>query len=61
MSFRKPGVYFGQCSELCGVRHAYMPIEVHAVSKEEFEAWVKQAQAEYGVPQTAPTKLAAAQ
>ena len=36
----KPGVYFGQCSELCGKGHAYMPIEVHAVSKEEFADWV---------------------
>ena len=35
-----PGVYYGQCSELCGVNHAYMPIEIHAVSRAEFEAWV---------------------
>lgn len=55
----KEGTYFGQCSELCGTRHAYMPIEVEAVSKEKFEAWVKQAQARNGV--SAPTKLAAAQ
>ena len=37
----KPGTYYGQCSELCGKDHAYMPIEVKAVSKEEFEAWTK--------------------
>jgi cytochrome c oxidase subunit 2 len=36
----KPGVYYGQCSELCGLRHAFMPIEVHAVSQAEFQAWV---------------------
>jgi cytochrome c oxidase subunit 2 len=36
----KPGVYYGQCSELCGTGHAFMPIEVHAVSKEEFATWV---------------------
>lgn len=35
----EPGVYFGQCSELCGKDHAYMPIEIHAVSLEEFNAW----------------------
>lgn len=35
----KPGVYYGQCSELCGKDHAYMPIEIHAVSKEEFAHW----------------------
>jgi cytochrome c oxidase subunit 2 len=36
----RPGIYYGQCSELCGVNHAYMPIEIHAVSREEFDAWV---------------------
>lgn len=36
----KEGVYYGQCSELCGVRHAYMPIEIHVVSEREFERWV---------------------
>jgi cytochrome c oxidase subunit 2 len=35
-----PGIYYGQCSELCGINHAYMPIEVHAVSREEFNQWV---------------------
>ncbi len=37
----KPGVYRGQCSELCGVNHAFMPIEVHAVTDEAFQTWVK--------------------
>ena len=56
------GTYYGQCSELCGLRHAYMPIEVEAVGKEKFEAWVQQAQAEYGAPdEAAPTELAAAE
>lgn len=36
----KAGIYYGQCSELCGQAHAFMPIEVHVVSKEEFAAWV---------------------
>ncbi len=36
----KPGIYFGQCSEICGTNHAYMPIEIHAVTKEEFEEWL---------------------
>jgi cytochrome c oxidase subunit 2 len=35
-----PGVYYGQCSELCGVQHAYMPIEIRAVSRAEFDAWI---------------------
>ncbi len=37
----KEGVYYGQCSELCGKEHAFMPIEVHVVSQEEFDAWSK--------------------
>jgi cytochrome c oxidase subunit II len=41
------GVYYGQCSELCGVGHAYMPIRVRVVSKEAFAAWVTEAQQEF--------------
>ena len=42
MTFKaeKEGVYFGQCSELCGARHAYMPISVEVVSPARFAAWV---------------------
>ncbi len=43
----KPGIYYGQCSEICGKDHAFMPIEVHAVTKEEFEAWVVKAKEEF--------------
>ncbi|GJL98110.1 MAG: cytochrome c oxidase subunit 2 [Hyphobacterium sp.] len=35
----QPGVYFGQCSEVCGLRHAYMPIEIHAVPQDVFDDW----------------------
>ena len=37
----KEGVYFGQCSELCGLNHSYMPIVVKVVSQEKYEAWLK--------------------
>jgi cytochrome c oxidase subunit II len=37
----RPGVYYGQCSELCGVRHAYMPIAVEALPMPQFLAWVR--------------------
>lgn len=36
----REGVYYGQCSELCGVDHAFMPIEIHVVSQAAFEAWI---------------------
>jgi cytochrome c oxidase subunit II len=41
------GVYYGQCSELCGVGHAYMPIAVEVVSKEKFLAWVEEAKQKF--------------
>ena len=37
------GIYFGQCSEICGIRHAFMPIEVHVVPEEVFIAWTEAA------------------
>ena len=46
----KPGFegrYYGQCSELCGARHAYMPITVDIVSKEEYQAWLLKAKEEF--------------
>ena len=36
----REGIYFGQCSELCGKDHAFMPIEVRAITPEKFEAWL---------------------
>lgn len=39
----KEGVYYGQCSELCGLNHAYMPIEVHVVSQADYDAWSEKA------------------
>lgn len=44
-----PGIYYGQCSELCGVRHAFMPITLEALPRDQFEAWVAQAQEEFPV------------
>ena len=37
---KEPGIYYGQCSELCGARHAYMPIAVEVVPPAQFAAWV---------------------
>ena len=41
------GIYFGQCSELCGIAHAYMPITVKVVSEEEYIAWLERQGAEF--------------
>jgi cytochrome c oxidase subunit 2 len=43
----KEGIYFGQCSELCGKDHAYMPITVKAVSPEKYDEWLKGAKVEF--------------
>jgi cytochrome c oxidase subunit II len=43
----QPGMYYGQCSELCGDYHGFMPIMVRAVGKQEFEAWTKLAQEQF--------------
>lgn len=50
------GIYYGQCSELCGVRHAFMPIELHVVPQDVFDAWVATANED---PYEGPAVLAA--
>ncbi|MDO5604940.1 MAG: cytochrome c oxidase subunit II [Paracoccus sp. (in: a-proteobacteria)] len=43
------GIYFGQCSELCGINHSYMPIVVKAVAPDVYAAWLEGAQAEFSI------------
>ncbi|HWA62764.1 MAG TPA: cytochrome c oxidase subunit II, partial [Caulobacteraceae bacterium] len=50
----KVGTYYGQCSQLCGVDHAFMPIEVKVVSQADFDAWVASK-----APKAAPARAAA--
>jgi cytochrome c oxidase subunit 2 len=40
LTITEPGIYYGQCSELCGARHGYMPIAVEAIPRDQWEAWV---------------------
>ena len=55
----KPGVYFGQCSELCGIKHGYMPIAVEALPRDQFNAWViAQGGKIDGAPDAAPAVAA---
>ncbi len=54
----KIGTYRGQCTELCGVNHGFMPIVVEAVSEDDFAAWVKaQPKSSPNQPQTVPTVI----
>jgi cytochrome c oxidase subunit 2 len=55
----REGTYYGQCSELCGTLHGFMPIMIEAVSQEDFDAWVEMAREEYASAGEAPTELAA--
>ncbi|MCY4405402.1 MAG: cytochrome c oxidase subunit II, partial [Rhodospirillaceae bacterium] len=55
----REGTYYGQCSELCGTLHGFMPIMIEAVSQEDFDAWVVEAQEEFAAADETPTELAA--
>lgn len=56
---KNEGVYYGQCSELCGVNHGFMPIAVEVVSKAKFDAWVEKAKKEFAADETpAPRNFA---
>lgn len=48
----KTGVYYGQCSELCGINHAFMPIRVRVVTQDEFDSWTVWAKEEYASIET---------
>jgi cytochrome c oxidase subunit II len=52
------GVFYGQCSELCGARHAYMPIELHVVSDAEYAAWLASSKKKYAALENDTTRLA---
>lgn len=45
----KEGVYYGQCSELCGIKHAFMPIELHVVSEDKYASWLAEAKKKYAM------------
>jgi cytochrome c oxidase subunit II len=56
----KPGVYYGECNQICGTNHSRMPIMVQAVSEQDFETWLVQAKKEFATatPQPEPGYMA---
>ena len=56
----REGMYYGQCSQLCGRDHAFMPIAVHVVSEKEYTAWLEQAKKKYATDNAAPLNAIAA-
>ena len=57
----REGTYYGQCSELCGRDHAFMPIVVHVVSDKDYAAWLEQAKKKYASDDSRTTRVAAAE
>jgi cytochrome c oxidase subunit 2 len=53
----REGLYYGECSELCGARHAFMPITVEVMSQEKFDMWVAEAKTKFAAV-GAPTRVA---
>ncbi len=56
----EPGTYYGQCSELCGANHGFMPITIEAVTPEAYEAWVNEAKTKFARAGDGPALAAAA-
>jgi len=54
------GIYYGQCSELCGRDHAFMPIEVRVLSEKDYAAWLDAAKKKYASDETRPATQFAA-
>ena len=59
MNVEREGVYYGQCNQICGVNHAFMPIAVEAVSPDKFDRWVADAKKKFASKDAAPVTLAA--
>jgi cytochrome c oxidase subunit 2 len=56
----RAGIFYGQCNQICGTNHWFMPIEVRAVPAEEFKTWVEQAKKKYARADGTPAAVAAA-
>ena len=52
----REGVFYGQCSELCGAKHAFMPIAVEVVSQERFDQWIEEAKKKFAQNDSAPDR-----
>ena len=53
----KEGTYYGQCSELCGIKHAFMPITVKVVSEEDYQEWLSEARVKFAKEEIENDKL----
>jgi cytochrome c oxidase subunit 2 len=53
----KVGTYYGQCSELCGIKHAFMPITVKVVTEEDYQEWLSEAKEKFAKEEVEKDKL----
>ncbi len=58
MQVDRPGVYYGQCNQICGVNHAFMPVAIEAVDKATFDRWVEEAKKRFAQDGSAPLSVA---
>ncbi|WP_420403176.1 cytochrome c oxidase subunit II [Nisaea sp.] len=58
MQFDKEGTFYGQCNQICGIRHAYMPIVVKALNEADYAEWLKGAKEEFAMNRDAPVRVA---
>lgn len=54
----RPGVYYGECNQICGTNHAYMPIAVQALSKDDFKKWLEEAKKKFAATPSTTDKVA---
>ena len=53
----REGTFYGQCSELCGIKHAFMPITVKVVSEEDYQEWLSEARVKFAKEEIKNDKL----
>ena len=60
MNVNEPGTYYGECNQICGVNHAFMPIKVVVLSQADFDKWLAKAKTAFAPPADDATKVATA-
>ena len=58
--FEEAGTYYGQCNQICGLNHSYMPIVVEAKSEADYAAWLEEAKQKFAMTDAAPVSVARA-
>ncbi len=61
MQFEKTGTFYGQCNQICGINHPFMPIEIQVVSKAAFDSWAAQAKKKFAKDGNEPGAMHVAQ